>query len=117
MGKENRGKDGVPNAADGDLIMTERDVSDDGGVENTRDLTSEVRTDSPYILPDLPAINRPKLKDQWVAWDQRKRRRGKPLKVPINPHTGLGASVSNPKHWGSYDQAVARAIRDDLAGV
>ena len=97
--------------------MMERNALDDRDDKNIPSFTSPVGIHNQYNLPDLPAINRLKRNNKWVAWDQRKRRRGKPLKVPINPHTGQGASVSNPKHWGSYDQAAARAIGDGLAGV
>ena len=55
---------------------------------------------------------------QWVAWRLLTRpSAAKPTKPPINPHTGLGASHSDPKMWGTYEQAQARAKRDRLAGV
>lgn len=98
-------------------FMTGRNVSDDRGAENTPDMRNQVRADHPFMLPDLPALIRLKQDRKWVAWEHKKRRSGKPLKKPINPQTGQGASVSNPKHWGSYDQAAARAARDNLAGL
>src|SRR5271163_1982581 len=53
---------------------------------------------------------------QWVCW--RYEQRGDKLtKPPVNPHTGRGASHSNPTHWGSYEQACKRAGRDKLPGI
>lgn len=34
--------------------------------------------------------------------------RGKPEKIPINPHTLRGASSTNPKAWGTLEQAAAQ---------
>ena len=41
----------------------------------------------------------------------------KPTKPPVNPHNGLGASHSDPKTWGTFEQAEACAKRRNLAGV
>jgi putative DNA primase/helicase len=43
---------------------------------------------------------------QWVGW-RVETRKGKPTKVPINPHTGARASSTDPTTWGSYRQALA----------
>ncbi len=69
-------------------------------------------------LPDLPAIARLKSRRQWVCWkyvyDPTKDKPDKPLYQPAN---GLPASHSKPHHWGSYDQAVARAKRARMDGI
>lgn len=67
-------------------------------------------------LPDLPAIRELRERPQWVAWTWRIVD-GRPTKPPINPHTGLGASHSQPAQWGTYEEAEARAMRGRLAGV
>ncbi|RLI78002.1 hypothetical protein DRP07_11525 [Archaeoglobales archaeon] len=41
---------------------------------------------------------------QFVCW-RTMQRRGKLVKVPINPHTGKFASVRDPTTWGSYQEA------------
>ena len=63
-----------------------------------------------------PAPEQLKSIPKWVAWKYVKRG-GKPTKPPVSPHTGRLASISTPADWGTYDQAVARAQRDGLAGV
>ena len=68
-------------------------------------------------LPDYPAITALRDFRQWVAWAWKKKPDGSFTKPPINPHTGFGASHSNPLQWGSYDEALARAQRDHLAGI
>jgi len=68
-------------------------------------------------LPDLPAIQRLKSCRQWVVWRYEDRGKAKPTKVPYQPGTGFNASVSTPHHWGTYDQAVARAERGRFDGI
>lgn len=68
-------------------------------------------------LPEIPAIQRLKSRRQWVCWRYEDRGKAKPTKVPYQPRTGFGASASNPHHWGSYDEAVARAERGRFDGV
>ncbi|AWN43146.1 hypothetical protein [Methylobacterium durans] len=69
-------------------------------------------------LPDLPAIAQLKARRQWVAWKYVYRDDGgKPTKPPFQPASGLPASHSNPRHWGTYDEAVARATRSRMSGV
>lgn len=67
-------------------------------------------------LPDLPAIAHLQSLRQWVAW-KIEMRDGKPTKPPVNPHNGFMASHSNPNSWGSYQEAVNRAVRYRLPGV
>src|SRR5215207_2760628 len=69
-----------------------------------------------YDLPNFPALQRLKNRPQWVAW-RYTTRNGRPTKPPVNPHTGEGASHSDPQTWGTYEQAIARAKADKLAGV
>jgi Protein of unknown function (DUF3987) len=68
-------------------------------------------------LPDVPAIQRLKSRRQWVCWRYEDRGGAKPTKVPYQPATGFKASTSNPAHWGTYDQAVARAQRGRFDGI
>jgi len=52
---------------------------------------------------------------QWVAW-RSEERDGKPTKVPVNPHTGGPASVTDPKTWGTFEEAKRRG-RDKVGFV
>lgn len=53
---------------------------------------------------------------QWVAWRYMERA-GKRTKPPVNPHTGKDADVTDPRTWGSYEDALARAEQDQLPGI
>ena len=44
-------------------------------------------------------------------------RDGRTTKPPVNPHTGRFAKNNAPSDWGSYEQALARAYADGLAGL
>lgn len=58
------------------------------------------------VIPDnIPAelTERP----QWVVWLPEERADGRINKVPHNPRTGYPASHSNPRHWGTFAEAVA----------
>lgn len=68
-------------------------------------------------LPDMPAIAQLKSRNQWVAWKYADRGGPKPTKPPIRADNGMPASVGDPKHWASYQQAVMRATRANMAGV
>ena len=52
----------------------------------------------------------------WVAWDYRFKN-GRWTKPPFNPRTGRLASVTNPKTWGTFDEALASMNKHGLAGV
>lgn len=65
----------------------------------------------------VSAINRLKADRKWVAWRYAQRKGGKPTKPPVDPSTGKAAKVSDPKTWGTYEEAVARQQKDQLAGV
>lgn len=67
-------------------------------------------------LPDFPAIAQIKTMRQWVCWRYEDRGGPKPTKVPYQPRTGFKASASNPAHWGTYAEAVARAQRGHTDG-
>jgi primase-polymerase (primpol)-like protein len=54
---------------------------------------------------------------KWVAWRYHQRGNGKPTKLPVNPHDGRLASVSNPATWGTFERAEAQAEANRLAGV
>src|SRR5262245_55751828 len=68
------------------------------------------------LPPDISALNELRQLPQWVAW-RYEMRNGKPTKPPIDPHTGRGASSSDPTTWGTYEQAANRAAKDGLSGV
>lgn len=55
----------------------------------------------PVELRDVP---------QWVCWHL-ETRDGKFAKVPLNPHTGGHAKVSDPRTWGDFDTALDAARR------
>lgn len=68
-------------------------------------------------LPDFPALQALKKRPScWVSWSKALRN-GKWIKQPIDPHRGGLSSVSNPKLWGSYEQALHRARSNNLDGV
>ena len=72
-------------------------------------------------LPDIPAIAELKKRPRWVAWKYatRKKANGETYqtKPPVNPHNNRGAKVDDPKTWGTYEEAVACALRYGHAGV
>lgn len=68
-------------------------------------------------LPDIPALNELKGRRQWVAWRYSEKENGDLTKPPVNPHNGYGASHSDPKTWGSYEQAAKWATEHGLPGV
>ena len=70
------------------------------------------------VVPDgIPAHIRGL--DQWTPW--RWKSTGKPekpfTKVPVNIHTGRGASSTNPATWGTFVAAYAYAEAHALPGV
>jgi hypothetical protein len=67
-------------------------------------------------LPNLPAMRTLQALRQWLCWRWAERD-GRKTKIPMSPHNGLGASVTNPAHWGTYDQAMAQARRRRHDGV
>jgi len=72
-------------------------------------------------LPDIPAIAELKKRPRWVAWKYATRRKTNgetyQTKPPVNPHNSRGAKVDDPKTWGTYEEAVACALRYGHAGV
>lgn len=42
---------------------------------------------------------------QWVCWQATPKDNGKTGKIPINPCNGESASSSNPKTWGTFEEA------------
>jgi putative DNA primase/helicase len=55
---------------------------------------------------------------QWVAWKYvPDPDRPKPKKIPVCPHTGDNASVTDRATWGTPTQALDRCARDHLAGI
>jgi hypothetical protein len=55
---------------------------------------------------------------QWVAWRAADRPgTNKPAKIPVDPKTGKNADVSNPVTWGTFAEAKARCLQEELYGV
>jgi hypothetical protein len=69
-----------------------------------------------HDLPDLPALRYLKSLPHWVCW-RLGERGGKPTKIPMSPHSALAASVTNPAHWGTYEQALACARKRKHSGI
>lgn len=67
-------------------------------------------------LPDLPAIRELQAIPHWVAWKHVKRGK-KWTKPPISPVTGSFARHSDPNTWATFNQAVAFAKKNSLAGI
>lgn len=44
---------------------------------------------------------------QWIVWRFEESEGKKPTKVPYSPNWGTPASVTEPKHWTGFDEAVA----------
>lgn len=55
----------------------------------------------------------------WVAYRllPPKKPGGKPRKVPVDPRTGGNASSTDPKSWGTFEEAIAAMRRYSLAGI
>ena len=51
--------------------------------------------------------------DQWVAW----RLENGGIKMPVNPHTGARASVTDPKTWGTFNAAWEYYEKSKATGV
>ena len=93
--------------------------------ERAGDLKDNARRAEPQFsfdnLPDIPAIAELKKRPRWVTWKYatRKKANGETYqtKPPVNPHNNRGAKVDDPDTWGSYEEAVACALRYDHAGV
>lgn len=68
------------------------------------------RTNIPLELREIP---------HWVAWKSipSKDPGKKARKVPIDPNTGRPADTTNSASWGTFDEAMACATHDNLAGV
>ena len=64
----------------------------------------------------IPAIEDLSHYAQWVGWKIAERK-GKPTKVPINPHTGNPASVADAKTWGTLERAEKAVGLYELNGV
>lgn len=69
---------------------------------------------TPVLEASIPSELRDR--PQWVAWE-RVEREGKPTKRPVNPHTGGGASSTDPRTWGTFAEAVASREARGLSGV
>ncbi len=53
---------------------------------------------------------------QFVGWELFERS-GKPTKVPINPHTGYYAKVTDPQTFGSFREALAMLKNGRAKGI
>jgi hypothetical protein len=77
----------------------------------------EARPTAPEVQPEnVPAELRER--DQWVCWGY-ERRHGKWTKIPVDPGTGRLAKSTDPKTWGTFDEALAyyRAHRSTIDGI
>jgi cation transport regulator ChaC len=54
----------------------------------------------------LPALIELQSKKQWVCWCYEPAKNGKMTKVPYQARNGYKASTTNPKNWGTYEDAV-----------
>src|SRR5947209_20452510 len=53
---------------------------------------------------------------RWVCW-RLAMRRGRPTKIPVNPHTGRNASSTEPTDRGTLDDALDCMHRRNLPGI
>lgn len=61
----------------------------------------------PQQLAPLKAFN------NWVAFSKQwNEQRGKHIKLPLNPHTGLAAEQNNSDTWGAFDEAYSLALEN-----
>ncbi len=74
-----------------------------------------VNTDLEWLAGTVPACLRERA--QWVCWTYVERN-GRRTKCPLSPSTGGNASSTDPRTWGTFEQAVATCQRSPgLAGV
>jgi len=66
-----------------------------------------LKTDLPNGITD---------RDQWVCW-RRQDRDGKTTKVPINPHTGLFGSATDPDTWSDFATARETTVEGSVDGI
>src|SRR5947209_6928230 len=52
----------------------------------------------------------------FVGWEERSRQ-NKTTKVPLNPHTGYYADVTDPTTWGSFKQVIEMVARGKAKGI
>lgn len=57
-----------------------------------------------------------KEKEKWIVWKQ-VTKNGEPTKIPFNPHTGKGASTTEPKHWTDFKTAYKYYNASDCDGL
>lgn len=55
-------------------------------------------------------------RNQWVCW-RYQQRNGRRTKIPVNPHNGHPADVTDPSTWGSFDQALYFKGKADGIGI
>lgn len=73
---------------------------------------------SPTIMPSPNAPEPLKLLKQWVLWRLiHKEGQPKPTKVPIDPHTGNLASVSDPATWGDFETVCYLYMTGGYSGI
>ncbi len=76
---------------------------------------SPIRFKAERVLANTPAVLR--ALPQWVCWAHVERQ-GTLTKEPVNARNGRPASVTNPKHWATFDLAMKRcAATDKVAGL
>ena len=79
--------------------------------------TSDQHPDPRVVAECIPADLKPL--PRWTCWKAVPNPEGgKPIKLPINPHTGKAASISDPGTWTTFPEAMQRLATDEtLAGV
>lgn len=94
-------------SADNERRPRERASSGVPAGENQNDATNLAEQFCSFQLESIPEPlrNTP----CWVNWSLKPGAKSgdKPTKVPIDPHTGSAASVTDPRTWGTIEQAVA----------
>ena len=102
--------------------MSERqtDKTEQTDVEKLRGAVSDLSRTDLYGIENVILENIPdelKRRDQWVAWKAVPMPGKKARKIPINPATGDQAKANDSATWGSFEAAVERARKDNLAGI
>ena len=65
---------------------------------------------------EIPGIKTLSQVPQWILW-RLEERGGKPAKIPRDPKQGRNASVTNPKHWGTWEEAYEGFTRYENDGI
>ena len=97
----------------GDEVQTLIDGKPHGTMTVTERLPNGIykgKSGLTWQVNDLRSLPLPALKElvtipQWVVWKATPNGHDKPRKLPINVRTGKLASTTDPKTWGTYEEA------------